>query len=110
MPPDGCRGYELRRDLNFQLFSSYRDTKNKDLWTRGLGWKPIGSFSDAFSAWFEGNGYTIFNLSIDNAVDNIGLFRKIANSGKSVRLYYRELMLRVDLRLVVWQALTKVLS
>ena len=81
-PSDGCRGYELRRDLNFQLFSSYRDTKNKDLWTRGLGWKPIGGFSDAFSARFEGNGYTIFNLLIDNGVDNIGLFRKIANSGK----------------------------
>ena len=33
-------------------------------WTTGEGWQPIGDFFNAFTGQFEGNGFTISNLTI----------------------------------------------
>ena len=76
----GCNGYELVRDLDFQLDTSYRDTANKAQWetTRTGGWTPIESFSGTF----DGNGHTISNLRIDRRRNDTGLFGTVSRSGK----------------------------
>ena len=55
---DGCRGYELTRDLNFKSAGSYASHAVNATWTRNNGWVPIG-INDSFYAAFEGNGLTI---------------------------------------------------
>ena len=76
-PNAACRGYELRRNLNFNYASSYssRDAHRRltaDFNNRySRGWPPI----EGFSAILDGNGYTISNLQIDrDSMNRIGLF------------------------------------
>ena len=72
-----CTGYELTRHLNFMDTSSYRPgSTNRTAWTTNLGWQPIGSdLSNAFTATFNGDGYTISNLMINRSdTDFVGLF------------------------------------
>ena len=76
-PSNSCRGYELVRDLDFNDDDSYRNTANQIGWTTGTGWVPIGQFSGIF----EGNGYTLSNLTI-TASDRAGLF--LGLKGESV--------------------------
>ena len=75
-----CRGYELRRNLDFTVASSYQSgTVNTD-WTGTKGWSPMPSSGD-FSAIFDGNGYTISNLRInDDTRSNVGLFRSTSET------------------------------
>ena len=74
---DGCRGYELTRDLDFKSAGSYASGVENNRWVSGNGWLPIG-VNDAFYAIFEGNERTIANLYIDRSGDNqpegIGVF------------------------------------
>ena len=78
-PDSGCKGYELVRDLDFLDDTNYRDISNKNGWTTGLGWQPIGGFKGIF----KGNGYIISNLYInrpnksDAHSSNVGLFSNI---------------------------------
>ena len=72
-PNDVCSGYELIRDLDFMDDESYSSTRNKVVWTTGVGWEPI-----SLSAILEGNGYSISNLYINRgSTDFVGLFRSI---------------------------------
>ena len=87
-PSGGCNGYELMRDLDFMNDDSYSSTANRITWTMGEGWQPIGDSSNPFTAQFEGNGYTISNLTINRGRTNgVGLFgytgsgAEIANVG-----------------------------
>ena len=75
-----CRGYELRRNLDFTDANSYQSgTVNTD-WTGTKGWSPMPSTGD-FSAVFDGNGYTISNLRInDDTRSNVGLFRSTSET------------------------------
>ena len=74
-PPAGCRGYELVKDLDFNVAASYRTTSNQVTWTTGDGWSPIGSLSNPFSSVFEGNGFMMAHLYINRSNDNnVGLF------------------------------------
>ena len=74
-PPTGCRGYELVKDLDFNVAASYRTTSNQVTWTTGDGWSPIGSLSNPFSSVFEGNGFMMAHLYINRSNDNnVGLF------------------------------------
>ena len=74
-PPAGCRGYELMKDLDFNVAASYRTTSNQVTWTTGDGWSPIGSLSNPFSSVFEGNGFMIAHLYINRSnTFNVGLF------------------------------------
>ena len=66
---EGCRGYELTRDLNFKSSGSYASGTVNDKWTRGNGWLPIG-LDDGFYAEFDGNGLTISNLYINRVGDD----------------------------------------
>ncbi|MXX98848.1 MAG: cadherin-like beta sandwich domain-containing protein [Gammaproteobacteria bacterium] len=93
---DGCNGYELARDLDFTDDASYLSLDRKTLWITNEEWQPIGNSSVVdFSSTFEGNGFTISNLTINlpNSL-NIGLFGYAGNSAEfsNIRL------LNVDVR------------
>ncbi len=71
----GCKGFELRSDLDFLDEADYLNQSDKTAWTTGAGWNPIGTGRQPFRAIFDGNGHTIFNLMIDRAdSDYIALF------------------------------------
>ena len=83
-PADGCEGYELTRDLDFNDPSSYASGSVDRGWSRGErdeGWLPIGIHFERFSSTFDGNGHTIANLFIDRTVDYVGLFGGISSTG-----------------------------
>ena len=70
--PEGCLGYELTRDLDFEDPGSYSGALNP-FWIApaagglGGGWTPIDTIyidSGLFSAVFDGNGHTISNLYV----------------------------------------------
>ena len=83
----GCIGYELVRDLDFKDGTSYRDIANKERWTTGTGWTPIGTWHNSFRGKFEGNGYSISNLLIDRpTADQVGLFGVISSSAAIHRI------------------------
>ena len=75
-----CRGYELTRNLDFEDTGSYISGSINRAWSEGLGWQPIGEALEAFSGYFEANGYEIINLYINRPVDNVGLIRNTAPS------------------------------
>ena len=79
-PEDGCKGYELVADLDFNADTSYSSTSNKVIWTTGEGWLPIGSTNmrNSFSGKFNGNNKKISNLMINRPRSAyIGLFAMI---------------------------------
>ena len=81
---DGCAGFELTTDLDFDEPSSYASGVVDHGWSRsehGAGWEPIGtphkhrSPEGAFDATLDGNGHTIANLFINRPErDHVGLF------------------------------------
>ena len=81
---DGCAGFELATDLDFDAPASYASGVIDRGWSsaeRGAGWEPIGTSVDigspdgAFVATFDGNGHTIANLFINRPEsDHVGLF------------------------------------
>ncbi len=77
-PVDGCTGFELTTDLDFDTNQDGVIDSQDDYWnanTEGEGWLPIGNTSDFFSATFQGNGHAIRNLYINRPNSNfIGLF------------------------------------
>ncbi|MGN0688324.1 MAG: chitobiase/beta-hexosaminidase C-terminal domain-containing protein, partial [Oscillospiraceae bacterium] len=44
-------------------------------------WTPIGTASDPFTGSFDGQGFTISGLYVDNSADNVGLFGVIGTGG-----------------------------
>ena len=73
---DGCTGYELTADLDFDTNGDGRaDVVGDTYWNAGAGWEPIGEADDPFTADFAGDGHTIANLFIDrDTEDGVGLF------------------------------------
>ena len=70
-PDDTCRGYELTKDID--LSNGYPNSPNWEL-------PKTGVFT---AATFDGNGYTISNLTINghlNGLNFIGLFRAISDA------------------------------
>ena len=75
---DGCSGYELIADLDFDTNGSGRADTCDVYWNDGQGWVPIGGAGslgtpnrstavtrrNPFHATFEGNGHTIANLFV----------------------------------------------
>lgn len=84
-PADGCVGYELTRNLDFDDPSSYASGSVDQGWSRGEGgegWPPIGIHFVRFTSTFEGNDHTIANLFIDRVADDfVGLFGGIDSAG-----------------------------
>ena len=80
-PATGCKGYELLRNLDFNVSSSYRNVANKTTWTTGTGWEPIGTEDSPFNAIFNANKYSISNLMINRpSANNVGLFGELGRS------------------------------
>ncbi|MDN4067628.1 copper amine oxidase N-terminal domain-containing protein [Paenibacillus vini] len=65
---------QVRDDLD----GDYRLMNNIDL--SGVDWTPIGSREVPFTGSFDGNGYTISNLTLDVTDDYYGLFGYIASN------------------------------
>ena len=82
--PDGCTGYELAADLDFDDPASYASGEVKGSWTSGEGWLRIGSEGSNFATVFDGGGHIVSNLYV-NRVDNdvAGLFGFVGSGGAS---------------------------
>ncbi len=96
-PSEGCAGYELTANLDFDTNGSGDADAGDVYWNGGDGWFPIGGgggwFSPGdndliFNATFDGNGYTISNLYIYRPTqDHVGLIgalgehNRVANIG-----------------------------
>ena len=80
---DGCTGYELSADLDFDTDGSGTTNVTGDTyWNEGAGWSPIGSEDEPFTAEFEGDGHTLSNLFINRSTeDGIGLFGGVHRDG-----------------------------
>ena len=80
---DGCTGYELAANLDFDTNGSGGPDAGDAYWNSGVGWEPIGTDSRPFAATFDGNGRTIANLFIDvDSVDRTGLFGQAGPSSR----------------------------
>ena len=93
-PQSGCNGYELRNNLDFNSEDSYRNIANKEAWTSGLGWLPIGNRLNFFTARFEGNGHTIANLYINRPSDYVGLFKATTRRAKISNLVLSQINIK----------------
>ena len=62
-----CKGYELKAHIDLSGWGN---------------WEPIGDTSNQFNAIFEGNHYTISNLTISSSSSNIGFFGRTAETAK----------------------------
>ena len=79
-PEEGCNGFELTTDLDFDTNGDGQMNELDTYWNDGQGWEPIGSsYEDFFSGSFNGNGHQIRNLYIDRA-GNAGLFGGISGT------------------------------
>ena len=88
---EGCSGYELDANLDFDTDGSGGPGAGDAHWNDGAGWLPVGDPETRFryNAVFEGNGHTIANLFIRWAeADHIGLFRATGEDAaiRNVRL------------------------
>jgi len=61
-----------------RIYAFFVQTDDIDLgeapWNEGTGWEPIGEGINIFAGHYDGANYQISNLTIDNPVDNLGLF------------------------------------
>jgi len=77
-PEAGCNGFELTTDLDFDTNGDGKMDDQDDYWNAGAGWEPIGDWGTrvAYSGNFDGNGYSISNLFINNSSieRGVGLF------------------------------------
>ena len=81
---EGCSGYELEADLDFDTDGNGDAGVGDTYWNGGAGWAPIGipeflSFG-AFNTTFDGNGHVIANLFV-RGEDFAGLFGALGQSG-----------------------------
>ncbi len=80
---EGCAGYELEADLDFDTDGSGAADTGDTYWNGGAGWEPIGtqvflSF-DTYDAIFQGNDHVIANLFISGG-SHLGLFGGLGQS------------------------------
>ena len=101
-PDTGCIGYELIRNLDFDVNGdgstwsrNHEGSYTLDVDDRNDyyfpvdgdgtgGWLPIGGETNPFAAVFDGNGHTISNLAIRRDQTYIGLFGRMNGVGESV--------------------------
>ena len=82
---EGCSGYELLADLDFDTDGDGAVDSDDDYWNDGDGWEPIGwdstdEFARFFNATFDGNEHTLSNLFTAGRGFS-GLFAKIGLGG-----------------------------
>ena len=80
--------YQLSTEADLKWFSEYVNDGHKtakgillnDITVTASGWTPIGTSTAPFAGTFDGAGYTISGLTVnDNSADNVGLFGYIKN-------------------------------
>ena len=78
---DGCTGYELTANLDFDTDDDGDVDSDDDYWNGGDGWEPIGESDAPFTADFNGNRRTVSNLFIDrDTEDEVGLFGAVESN------------------------------
>ena len=81
---EGCSGYELMEDLDFDTDGSGIVDAGDTYWNGGAGWAPIGISEfyslGTFNVTFEGNDHAIANLFVKGG-DYAGLFGAVGQSG-----------------------------
>ena len=82
---NGCSGYELLADLDFDTDGDGAVDSDDDYWNDGDGWEPIGWDSTDevnffFNPRFDGNQHTLSNLFVAGRGYS-GLFGRIGRSG-----------------------------
>jgi hypothetical protein len=76
-PSSDCVGFELMRDLDFDTNQNGKFDKGDAYWNGGEGWEPVALSGAAF----EGNGFTIRNLTINRpTAGEQGLFKYISSN------------------------------
>jgi hypothetical protein len=67
---------EQLNNVRYHLYKDFQQTADINLssYNTGSGWEPIGNNSSKFDGTFDGNGYTISNLTIERSTNNVGLF------------------------------------
>lgn len=82
---DGCHGFELTTNLDFDTNTDGVMDENDDYWNDGAGWNPIGTGYSKYSATLNGNGFEIRNLYINRSKSNyVGLFSAISGSSANI--------------------------
>ena len=95
--PDGCVGYELSMDLDFDTDGSGAADSGDTYWNAGAGWAPIGSEDSPFTASFTGNGHTLANLFINRPTeDGIGLFGEVQSPVTGRGVIWNVGLIKVD--------------
>ena len=78
---NGCTGYELTADLDFDTDDSGSADDGDTYWNAGAGWVPIGDADAPFTGDFKGNRHSVSNLFIDRSTeDEVGLFGAVERS------------------------------
>ncbi len=68
-------------NVRYYLNRSFKQVANIDLaaFIIGSGWKPLGYKQEKFAGYYDGNNYSIYNLSIDSPESqDLGLFGAIS--------------------------------
>ena len=77
-PSNGCVGYELTTDLDFDTNRNGRIDSGDSFWNEGQGWLPLTPFI-FFENIFEGNNHEIRNLMINRPGKTfVGLFETMS--------------------------------
>ena len=97
---DGCTGYELENDLDFDTDgdgstwtgqnTSFAVDSGDAYYNGGSGWEPIGvatssTAAEQFDATFDGNGHVVANLVVNRSRSYVGLFAALRSSSAEVR-------------------------
>ena len=83
--PDGCVGYELTANLDFDTDDDGDVDSDDEYWNDGDGWIPLGDEDDPFAATFDGNRHTVANLFINREDTGlVGLFGRTRFGSESI--------------------------
>ena len=81
-PDDGCNGFELTDNLDFDTDGDGSVDSDDDYWNGGAGWEPLGTPKTSFNTRFVGNGHTISNLYIRRPTESdVALFGVTRRAG-----------------------------
>ena len=95
--PDGCVGYELLKDLDFDTNGSGAADSDDTYWNGGAGWEPIGSEDDPYTANFRGHNHILSNLFINrSSEDGIGLFGTVQSPAARRGVIWDVGLIKVD--------------
>ena len=95
--PDGCVGYELSEDLDFDTNEIGGADSGDTYWNDGAGWEPIGSEDNPYTAEFRGDNHILSNLFINrSSEDGIGLFGTVQSPAAGRGVIWDVGLIKVD--------------